>query len=108
VEWPERGALIAYSLGNLLTYGPFRLHEPANRSALLCATLDATGRVREAELHPTMQLAPGVLRRDPTRRALALVDSLGRLDFPRTAAHVGADGRLRPRGAGEGSAGAPQ
>jgi hypothetical protein len=108
VEWPERGALIAYSLGNLLTYGPFRLHEPANRSALLCATLDATGRVREAELHPTMQLAPGVLRRDPTRRALALVDSLGRLDFPRTAAHVGADGRLRPRGAGEGAAGAPQ
>ncbi|HTK48890.1 MAG TPA: CapA family protein [Gemmatimonadaceae bacterium] len=107
IEWRERGALIAYSLGNLLTYGPFRLHEPANRSALLCATLDRTGRVRDAELHPTMQLAPGVLRRDRGRRALALVDSLGRLDFPETAARVGADGVLRARRAGE-SAGAPR
>jgi hypothetical protein len=108
MEWRDRGALIAYSLGNTLTYGPFRLREPANRGAVLCATIDRTGRASAAELRPTMQLAPGVLRRDPTRRALALVDSLGRLDFPRTAAHVGADGRLRPRGAGEGSAGAPQ
>ena len=108
VEWRERGALIAYSLGNLLTYGPFRLREPANRSALLCATLDATGRVRGAELHPTVQLTPGVLRRDRRRRALALVDSLGRLDFPGTAARVRADGALQPRSAREASAGAPR
>jgi hypothetical protein len=98
--------LIADSLGHLLPFGPFRLREPANRSALLCATLDATGRVREARLHSTVQLAPGVLRRDRNRRAPALVDSLGRLDFPGTAARVGADGVLRPRSAREASAGA--
>jgi len=97
VEWRDRGALIAYSLGNTLTYGPFRLHEPANRGAVLCTTIDRTGRASAAELRPTIQLAPGVLRRDARSRATVLVDSLGRLDFPATAARVDRDGRLRPR-----------
>jgi len=103
MEWRERGALIAYSLGNTLTYGPFRLREPANRGAVLCATIDRTGRTSAAELRPTMQLAPGVLRRDTRSRATALVDSLGQLDFPATAARVGTDGRLRARERGEAS-----
>ena len=55
MEWRERGALIAYSLGNLLTYGPFVLKEPLNRGAVLCATLDPTGRVSHASLASTMQ-----------------------------------------------------
>ena len=95
VEWRDRGALIAYSLGNLLTYGPFRLREPMNRGAVLCTTLDITGRPREAELRPTMQLVPGVMQTDSSARALTLVDSLGRLDFPGSAARVGRGGALR-------------
>jgi len=102
VEWRDRGALIAYSLGNLLTYGPFRLREPANRGAVLCATIDRSGRAHDAELRSTMQLVPGVLRRDEHARATVLVDSLGRIDFPETAARVGPDGRLRAR-EGDGS-----
>ena len=97
VEWRERGALIAYSLGNLVTYGPFRLREPANRGAVLCTTLDQRGRPRDAELRATRQLAPGVMRPDRSARAAALVDSLGRLDFPATAARVRARGRLEAR-----------
>jgi hypothetical protein len=97
MEWPERGALIAYSLGNLLTYGPFLLHEPLNRGAVLCATIDRGGRVSTASLGSTMQRAPGVLVRDRTGRAAALADSLARLDFPATGARVGSDGTLRPR-----------
>jgi hypothetical protein len=101
MEWRDRGALIAYSLGNTLTYGPFRLREPANRGAVLCATIDRTGRTSTAELRPTMQLAPGVLRRDAHARAAVLVDSLGQLDFPASAARVGRGGMLRAReGAG--------
>jgi hypothetical protein len=100
IEWRERGALIAYSLGNLVTYGPFRLREPANRGAVLCTTLDAHGRPRDAELRATHQLAPGVMRADRSTRAAALVDSLGRLDFPATAARVDARGRLEARGVG--------
>jgi hypothetical protein len=97
VEWRERGALIAYSLGNLVTYGPFRLREPANRGAVLCTTLDQRGRPRDAELRATRQLIPGVMRRDRSARAVTLVDSLGRLDFPVTGARAHARGRLEAR-----------
>ncbi len=94
VEWRERGALIAYSLGNLLTYGPFSLKEPQNRGAVLCASIDASGRVVSSTLASTVQVAPGVLLRDSTHRAAALMDSLGRLDFGTRRARVDSVGVL--------------
>ncbi len=97
LEWRPRGALIAYSLGNLLTYGPFVLKEPLNRSAVLCASIDTTGRVASATLRPTVQRAPGVLQVDRRARAITLADSLGRVDFPATSARVARDGALQPR-----------
>ncbi len=97
MEWTERGALIAYSLGNLLTYGPFTNGEPLNRGAVLCATIDPTGRVAEARVASTIQLAPGVLEADPDARAAALIDSLGRLDFRESGARIERDGAVRPR-----------
>jgi poly-gamma-glutamate capsule biosynthesis protein CapA/YwtB (metallophosphatase superfamily) len=97
MEWRQRGALIAYSLGNLVTYGPFVLKEPLNRAAVLCATLDRAGRVASATLRPTMQRAPGVMQSDRSARAVALVDSLGRLDFPATGARIGKGGVVRAR-----------
>jgi len=108
VEWRERGALIAYSLGNLVTYGPFRLHEPANRGAVLCTTLDQGGRARDAELRATHQLAPGVMRVDRSARAAALVDSLGQLDFPSTSARVHGRGRLEARTSAGSAGSAPR
>ncbi len=96
VEWPERGALVAYSLGNLLTYGPFVLHDPLDRGAVLCATIDTTGRVSSATLAPTMQRVAGVVARDRSRRAFTLVNALGRADFPSSAARVNSRGALSP------------
>ena len=96
VEW--RGdRLIVYSLGNLLTYGPFKLREPTNRGAVVCATIDSARHVSRAELRPTMQAWPGVLRSDSSRRAWTLVDSLSALDFPRTGARVDSTGALQKR-----------
>lgn len=101
-EW--RGdRLVLYSLGNLLTYGPFKLREPTNHGAVACVTIDSARSVSLAELRPTMQLWPGVLVADSTRRAWTLVDSLSALDFPTTGATVdsttGALGkRKRPGG----------
>jgi hypothetical protein len=99
-EW--RGdRLVFYSLGNLLTYGPFKLHEPTNRGAVACATIDSAGHVGHAELRPTMQRWTGVLEADSTRRAFTLIDSLSRLDFPKSGVRVDAAGELgrpdRPR-----------
>src|SRR5215831_2810555 len=95
-EWRD-DRLVFYSLGNLLTYGPFNMHEPTNRGAVACATIDSAGYVSNAELRPTMQVWPGVLRRDSTNRAWSLVDSLSALDFPRTGVRVDSTGRLRSR-----------
>ncbi|MEP6730426.1 MAG: CapA family protein [bacterium] len=97
LEWREHGALIAYSLGNLITYGPFTLKEPLNRGAVLCATIDRSGRVSAASLASTMQLAPGVMQSDTTHRAAALVDSLGLLDFRLTGARAESTGVLKAR-----------
>ena len=92
-EWHgER--LAFYSLGNLLTYGPFNNREPSSRGAIACATLTRDGRVREASVRSTRQLAPGVLTPDPAHRAAALMDSLGRLDFPQTGARIAQGGEV--------------
>ncbi len=80
MEW-YRGALIVYSLGNLLTYGPFNLAEPLNRGAILCATLADQG-VEMLSLRGTVQQRPGTVRPDSSARAAFLIDSLSGLDFP--------------------------
>jgi hypothetical protein len=106
-EWRDN-RLVLYSLGNLLTYGPFGNKEPTNRGAVACVTIDSARNVSEAELRSTYQLAPGVLRVDPLERAAHLVDSLSALDFPRTGVRVargGAVGRRDVQGVGSGGRG---
>lgn len=94
IEWRD-GALIAYSLGNLVTYGPFAFGPPRNRGALLCASLDAAGRVEHTGLRSTRQRPPGYVRADWTARAAVLVDSLSRLDFPETRARLTSEVAVR-------------
>ena len=94
-EW--RGdALVAYSLGNLLTYGPFSRVPPLDRGAILCAVLDEQGRVVQADLRATRQIPPGRALPDSSHAAFDLVDALGALDFPETAARVIAGMLRRP------------
>lgn len=91
-EW--HGDRIAFhSLGNLLTYGPFSNGEPINRGAVACVVLGPDGGVREAAVRSTQQLAPGVLVADTRHRAAFLMDSLGRLDFPRNGVRFDRQGR---------------
>ena len=95
-EW--RGDRLAlYSLGNLLTYGPFKLREPTDRGVVACVTIDSARHVAAAELRPTMQKWPGVLEADSSKRAWRLIDSLSALDFPRTGVRVDSLGRLIKR-----------
>ncbi|HJU64960.1 MAG TPA: CapA family protein [Gemmatimonadaceae bacterium] len=92
-EWMGQ-ALVFYSLGNLVTYGPFLHDEPLNRGAIACAVLVPGGGVRDAALRSTVQRSPGFVRPDRTGRAAALVDSLSRLDFPRTGARLITEARV--------------
>jgi len=104
-EW-YRGGLIFYSLGNLLTYGPFTLSEPMNRGAIACADLQPEGGVAAAELRSTRQVPPGLVRPDAAGTAAALVDALSAQDFPASAGRVAMDGSLLPPGAAD-AGGAP-
>lgn len=102
-EWRDH-RLVFYSLGNLLTYGPFNNNDPTNRGAIACVTVDSTRHLSEGELRSTVQLAPGVLRRDASERAGWLIDSLSALDFPRTGVRVargGWVGRREPERIGD-------
>ncbi|NUQ22195.1 MAG: hypothetical protein HOQ09_14705, partial [Gemmatimonadaceae bacterium] len=92
-EWRGQ-SLVLYSLGNLVTYGPFSHREPMRRGAVACATVDGRGAVTAVHLSPTVQRAPGSVRPDRSRRALTLVDSLSKLDFPRSGARVRKDGSV--------------
>ena len=95
-QW--RGTRMAfYSLGNLLTYGPFNLREPMNRGVVACATVDSAKSVSAPELRSTMQLSPGVLQADSTHRTMTLVDSLSALDFPKTGVTVDSSGVIGRR-----------
>jgi hypothetical protein len=95
-EW-RNDRLVLYSLGNLLTYGPFSTKEPTNRGVVACAEIDAVRHIASAELRSTVQLWPGVLRPDPTNRAWKLIDSLSTLDFPVTGVRVDSTGTLTKR-----------
>ena len=95
-EWRD-DRLALYSLGNLLTYGPFKLRDPTDRGVVACVTIDSARHVSAAELRPTMQKWPGVLEPDSTNRAWTLIDSLSALDFPRTGVRVDSLGRLARR-----------
>jgi hypothetical protein len=96
LEWRNE-SLIAYSLGNLVTYGPFSLREPLNRGAILCAVLDAKHGVLDAHLRPTKQRAPGRVSSDRSSRAVTLADSLTRLDFPDSGAVMITEAVVRRR-----------
>ena len=95
-EWRD-DRLVLYSLGNLLTYGPFKLRDPTDRGVVACVTIDSARHVSAAELRPTMQKWPGVLGRDSSNRAWTLIDSLSALDFPQTGVIVDSTGRLTKR-----------
>lgn len=93
-EW--RGdALVLYSLGNLLTNGPFGVGEPNGRGAVVCADLRADGRVTGGVVRSTRQTKPGLLSADAEARAAVLIDSLGRLDFPVSGLRVEPSGSFR-------------
>jgi len=96
IEWNGR-SLIAHSLGNLVTYGPFNHSGYNDHGALLCATLSPDGSVRDAVLRSTVQRAPGYVQADPANLGARDVAELSRQDFPATGAEISPSGEIKPR-----------
>jgi hypothetical protein len=96
MEW-NGGALVAHSLGNLVTYGAFNHSGFNDHGALLCATLAADGSVRDAVLRSTEQRAPGYVRADPGNHGAHDVAELSGQDFPATGVEISPAGEIKPR-----------
>jgi hypothetical protein len=88
--------LIAYSLGNFLTYRGFNLKGPLGVTGVLQLEF-AGGRVlRKARLVPMVQIPQGGVVPDPERAALQLVRKLSQEDFGTTAAIITSNGDILP------------
>jgi hypothetical protein len=96
IEWNGH-ALVAHSLGNLVTYGPFNHSGFNDHGALLCGTLGADGAVRDAVLRSTLQRTPGYVQADSANLGAHDVQELSGSDFPRTGAAISPSGEIKPR-----------
>ncbi len=94
-----RGKLIAYSLGNFATYGPFNLTGEAGLSVILEARLGPDGSFLSGHAYPTRQEKPGgpKLPKLDEGISLLLLRELSETDFAESSVMVSPTGELSPR-----------
>lgn len=86
--------LVAYSLGNFATYGPFNTSGNNGISAVLELQMDREGRFLGGKVLPTWLEGEGVPMKDPQGRSIDLLRTLSAEDFPGTAVQIAQDGSL--------------
>ncbi|HEY6969365.1 MAG TPA: CapA family protein [Candidatus Angelobacter sp.] len=91
-----QGKLIAYSLGNFATYGPFNLSGESGLSLILEAHLGMDGTFRGGRVHPVKQEKPGGPKLDAEMRIVPILRELSSSDFGMNAVQVSDDGKLSP------------
>ncbi|HRE87760.1 MAG TPA: CapA family protein [Myxococcota bacterium] len=91
------GRLIAYALGNFLTYGPFDLKLPNNLSAILEVEFGKSGKPRSAKLEPVRLKHPGVPYPDKKGWATNYLRKISKANFPDSPLVILKDGTLQLR-----------
>ena len=86
--------LIAYSLGNFATYGPFNLSGENGLSLILEVHLAPDGSFCRGQVHPVRQEKPGGPRLDPQLSIVPILRTLSQTDFRQTGIVVGPRGEL--------------
>jgi len=89
-----RGRLIAYSLGNFVTYRGFNLAGPLGITGVLQLEFGADRTLRRGRLVPMLQLPQQGPAPDSERRAVWLVRQLSEQDFGPTAATLNENGEI--------------
>ena len=89
-----KGKLIAYSLGNFATYGPFNLNAENGLTLVLEAHLATDGTFLRGQAYAVKQEKPGGPKLDPEKRILSVLRGLSNADFKETAIVVGPQGEL--------------
>ena len=90
-----QGKLIAYSLGNFATYGPFNLSAENGLSLILEAHLAPDGTFLGGRVHAVKQEKPGGPKLDATMSIVPILRTLSADDFGKNAVTVGDGGELR-------------
>jgi len=89
-----QGKLIAYSLGNFATYGPFNLSGENGLSLVLEAHMAPDGTFLKGQVYPVKQEKPGGPRLDPAMKIVPILRALSHDDFRKAAIVVGPRGEL--------------
>ena len=89
-----KSKLIAYSLGNFATYGPFNLNAENGLTLVLEAHLAPDGTFLRGKAYAVKQEKPGGPKLDPDMKILPVLRALSIIDFPQTAIAVGPQGEL--------------
>jgi hypothetical protein len=88
------GKLIAYSLGNFATYGPFNLSGESGLSLVLEAHIAPDGTFLKGQIYPVKQEKPGGPRLDLAMKIVPILRALSHDDFRKGAIVVGPRGEL--------------
>jgi hypothetical protein len=89
-----KGKLIAYSLGNFATYGPFNLNAENGLTLVLEAHLATDGTFLRGKAYAVKQEKPGGPKLDSEMKILPVLRALSDADFKQTAIVVGPQGEL--------------
>lgn len=89
-----KNRLIVYSLGNLVTYGWFRLAGETAETLVLEIRIDGEGKFIGGKIHPFVLKGRGILTPDKTMSAIYTIKRLSRLDFPTSAPRISVDGAI--------------
>jgi poly-gamma-glutamate capsule biosynthesis protein CapA/YwtB (metallophosphatase superfamily) len=88
--------LIAYSLGNFVTYGWFPLVGATAETLVLEVNLAADGKLIDAKINPFVQLGRGTLAEDKTKSSIRTIKALSKADFPNSMPKISDDGIITP------------
>jgi hypothetical protein len=93
----HNGRLIAYALGNFVTWGNFDLRAPNHLSLVLHLDFHPDGTLAAAQLTPVRLRHPGAPFADPLGWTIPFLRRLSRASFPASAPRFHRDGRITPR-----------
>ncbi|MCS6874778.1 MAG: CapA family protein [Pyrinomonadaceae bacterium] len=92
-----KNRLIAYSLGNFVTYGWFQLAGPTAETMVLEVEINSEGEFVRGKIHPFKLEGRGILVKDDKNSAIFTVRRLSELDFPNSAPKINDDGTILPK-----------
>ena len=92
-----KNRLIAYSLGNFLTYQGIRITGDNGAAPVLSVTLSSDGQFKQGQIISARQYRPQGTQLDQTHAAAKIIQELTQSDFPDTPLNISKNGLITPK-----------